>query len=70
MMQNLMSTWVSTVYGTIGIAAIKDPSKGEVAIRALPIMGVDQKHDEKEIAEWGGRIPITDLKKIIALAEA
>jgi hypothetical protein len=68
-MENLFSTWVSTPHGNIGIAAIKDSLKNEISIRALPIRGADIKYDKKEIAEWGGRISIKDLKKIIALCE-
>lgn len=70
MMDVLMSTWVSTCYGTIGIAAVRDPAKNEVAVRALPVRGCDQKYDEQEIADWGGRIAIPDLKRIIELAES
>ena len=64
-----MSTWVSTQYGNIGIAAIKDTIKNETRVRALPVMGANRKQDEKDICDWGGTIAITDLKKIIKLAE-
>lgn len=68
-MENLLTTWISTQFGTIGIAAIKDPVKDETVVRALPVKGSDQKYDEQEIAEWGGRVSINDLKKIMSLAE-
>ena len=68
-MENLMSTWISTTFGTIGIAAIKDPVKNETRVRALPVRGNDQKFDEQEIAEWGGTVSIEELNKIIRLAE-
>ena len=68
-MENLMTTWISTTYGTIGIAAIKDPVKNETVVRALPVKGSDEKEDMQEIAEWGGRVSFDDLRKIMSLAE-
>jgi hypothetical protein len=68
-MRTLLTTWVTTVYGTIGIGVIHDPQKNEKLIRAIPVKGIDQKIDEQEIADLGAVIPIQDLKKMIELVE-
>ena len=68
-MENLLTTWISTQYGTIGIAAIKDPVKDETVVRALPVKGISQEEDKEEIGEWGGRVSYEELRKIMSLAE-
>lgn len=68
-MKTLFATWTTTLYGTIGIGLVEDPERKELLIRALPVMGLNQKTDEKEIAELGAVIPVPDLKKMIELVD-
>lgn len=62
-------TRVSTSWGTIGIAAVKDPVEDKTTVLALPIMGIDEEKDKAEICEWGESLSIEKLKKIVRLAE-
>lgn len=62
-------TRVSTSWGTIGIAAVKDPVEDKTTVMALPVMGVDEEKDKAEICEWGEPLSIDALKRIVRLAE-
>lgn len=70
MMKSLFCTWASTLGGTVGICVVKDGATGKLCIRAAPIIGGSRANDENFVAEWGGRVPIQDLKKMIDIIES
>jgi len=56
-------TWVSGARGTLGIGTVE--VNGELQLRASIVSGYVSKEDKQTIADWGGRVDVFALEKMI-----
>lgn len=67
-MKVLKHLWVINMANCIGMV-VTENSVGKRKIRMANVVGMNEEDDIKDVAEYGGKVNITDLKEMIALVE-